>query len=146
VINRARVGIFVVGLAMVASACSGNILSLEVGDCFDDWEGSLDNEIQEVSDVPIVECSEPHDNEVYSVSNMPEGPFPGDAAIQDWTITRCRETFDPYVGMAYEDSELDFGALFPTEETWNLGDTEVMCFLWQIDFEKLTASMRGSSI
>ncbi len=96
--------------------------------------------------MPIVDCGEPHDNEVYTVSNMPTGPFPGDADIQDWTIARCEETFDGYVGTAYVDSRLDFGALFPTEETWADGDTEVICFLWDIDFLKLTGSMQGSGI
>ena len=110
-----RVALAIGALAVLISGCAGTILSLEVGECFDDWEGSFDGSTQEVTDVPIVDCAEPHDNEVYSVSDMPTGPFPGEAGIQDWTIARCEETFDGYVGRAYEDSRLDFGALFPTE-------------------------------
>ncbi len=140
-----RVALAIGAFSVLVSACSGSILSLEVGECFDDWEGSLDA-VQEVSDVPIVDCSEPHDNEVYSVSNMPAGPFPGDAAIQEWTIARCEENFDGYVGKADAESRLDFGALFPTQETWEDDDTEVICFLWDVEFLKLTGSMRGSGI
>ncbi len=138
--------VFLGALVMLASACSGGVLSLEIGDCFDDWEGALTGATQEVSDVSIVGCDEPHDNEVYSVSDMARGPFPGDAAIEEWTINRCRDTFEGYVGRAYEDSRLDFGAFFPTETTWELRDTEVVCFLWNIEFQKLTRSMRGSGI
>ena len=145
-IGTVRITSIVAGLALVTTACSGSVFSLTVGDCFDDWEGSLSGATQEVSDVPIVDCADPHDNEVYSISNMPDGPFPGDAGVQDWTISRCRGTFDAYVGSAYEESQLDFGALFPTAESWDLGDTEVMCFLWHVDFEKLTGSMQGSSV
>jgi len=141
-----RIYSFAISLVVLLTACGGNVFNLAVGDCFDDWEGSLSNVTQEVSDVPIVDCADPHDNEVYSVSEMPSGPFPGDQAIEDWTIARCSETFDPYVGIAYEESVLDFGAFFPTQDTWDRGDTEVMCFLWHINFEKLTESMQGSGI
>jgi hypothetical protein len=44
------------------------------------------------------------------------------------------------------DSRLDFGALFPTEETWAEDDTEVICFVWDVEFLKLTGSMQGSGI
>jgi hypothetical protein len=141
-----RIALLVGALTVLASGCSASVLSLDVGECFDDWEGSLTGATQEVTDVPIVDCAEPHDNEVYTVSNMPTGPFPGDAGIEEWTIARCEETFDGYVGTAYLDSRLDFGALFPTEETWADGDTEVICFLWDSDFLKLTGSMQGSGI
>ena len=141
-----RIALLVGVLMVLASACSATVLSLDVGECFDDWDGSLDGATQEVSDVPVVDCAEPHDNEVYSVSNMPAGSFPGDTAIEDWTIARCEETFDRYVGTAYVDSRLDFGALFPTQDTWDDGDTEVICFLWDIEFLKLTGSMQGSGI
>ena len=55
---------FVLGVA--ATACGddgGNVFSLEAGDCFD-LDGATG---EEVSDVPIVECSEPHDAEVFYV-------------------------------------------------------------------------------
>ncbi len=77
---------------------------------------------------------------------MPSDTYPGDTAVQEWTINRCRETFDPYVGTAYANSLLDFGAFFPTQTTWEQGDTEVMCFLWNLNLEKLTASMQGSGV
>ena len=141
-----RIALLVGALMVLASGCAGTVVSLDVGECFDDLEGSGGGATLEVTDVPTTDCARPHDNEVYSVSNMPAGSFPGDAAVEEWTIVRCEETFDGYVGKAYIDSRLDFGALFPSQESWADGDTEVICFLWDIEFLKLTGSMKGSGI
>jgi hypothetical protein len=132
--------------ALLVAACSGDVVSLSVGDCFDDWEGSLEGATQEISDVPLVDCALPHDNEVYSVSLMPAGEYPGDQAVEDWTINRCLDTFEPYVGTAYADSLLDFGGLFPSEDSWAGGDTEVMCFLWHTAYIPMVGSMQSSGI
>ena len=138
---------FLVGAVMaMASGCAGTVLSLGVGECFDDLEGSSAGSTQQVSDVPIVDCAEPHDNEVYSVSDMPTGSFPGESAVQEWASSRCEETFDGYVGKAYVDSRLNVGALVPTKDSWAQGDTEVICYLWDVEYLKLTGSMQGSGI
>ena len=36
----------------------------------------------DVESVPVVPCSEPHDAEVYAETELPEGDYPGDEAIQ----------------------------------------------------------------
>ena len=76
--KRLLLVILVFGLGVTATACGddGNVFSLEVGTCFDDPES-----LTEVSDVPIVECTEPHDTEVYHLFDMPDGDVPGDAAV-----------------------------------------------------------------
>jgi hypothetical protein len=145
-IRSTRIPALVVASALFAAACSGNVVSLSVGECFDDWEGSLEGATQQISEVPLVDCALPHDNEVYSVSLMPAGDYPGDQAVEDWTINRCLDSFDPYVGMAYADSILDFGGLFPTQDSWAGGDLEVMCFLWHTAYIPMTGSMQGSGI
>ena len=62
--------LIVLGVVLaVAMACTGNVFSLEVGDCFND----PDSGFEEVTDVEIVECSENHDNEVYALSDYPAG-------------------------------------------------------------------------
>ena len=64
--------------ALVASACSSNVFDLSVGDCFDDPDN-----FAEVSNVPMVDCSEPHHNEVYYLQDLPDGDFPGDSSVEN---------------------------------------------------------------
>lgn len=129
----------VVAYALALAACStGSVFSLEMGSCFNDQVA------EEVFDVPIVECSEPHDNEVYLLIDYTESDtFPGDAAMESWTIDRCLEAFEPFVGVTYESSELDAGYLYPTTESWDNGDRESVCFVYELDLSLVTGSLRG---
>ncbi len=143
-----RFAVIVAAVALLAAACSaGNVWTLEVGDCFDDWEGAtISTESQEVSDVPIVDCAEPHDNEIYSKQDLPDGSYPGDAAMEQTVIEVCYDGFESFVGRSYEESSLDFGWLFPTSESWAEGDREVVCFVYDFELAKLTGSMENSGI
>ena len=60
---RKLAGFAVVGMLLLSACSAGNVWTLDIGDCFDDWEGATTSaESQEVSDVPIVDCDQPHDN------------------------------------------------------------------------------------
>ena len=85
-------------LAVAATACEGNVFSLSVGDCFNDPDA-----FTEVSDVEIVECGEPHDNEVYAVYDIPGDQFPGRTAVQDNAGENCVARFDAYVGREFDE-------------------------------------------
>jgi hypothetical protein len=64
VIGMKRIGLMVLVVAvLVLSACTTEVLTLDVGTCFDDPEAF---DLVDSSDVPIVECDVPHDNEVYA--------------------------------------------------------------------------------
>ena len=63
------------------------------------------------------------------------------AAATDLCIAR----FEDYVGVAYTDSPLEVFTIIPTEASWESGDREVICSLYNSDFTKLTGSMRGSA-
>lgn len=141
-----RVAVLMAGLALFATACSPSVLSLETGTCFDDGD-AITNELSEVTDVPVVDCAEPHDNEVYYTYQMNDGSYPGDDRVFDIADTECLASFEPFVGASYETSQLDFGWLVPTEQTWNeANDREIICFLYDLELAKLTGSMQGSGI
>jgi|FLYL01.1.fsa_nt_gi hypothetical protein len=134
--------------AFVLAGCSPNVLDLDVGTCFDDdgvFSGG-DAEVSEVSDVPIVDCAEPHDNEVYHVEVVGHPAFPGAEAMATQADEICWTAFEPFVGTDYLESELDFGWLIPTAESWERGDREVVCFLYRLDAGKMTGTMRGGGI
>ena len=133
------------GVLLVA-ACGGgqSVFSLEVGDCFDDPA----SQTAEVSDVDEASCSEGHDNEVYAVADHPASdgaPFPGDEVLEFDSSGYCLSEFATYVGITYEESRLDFGYLYPLRDGWEQdGDHEVTCYLYDLEFAKLTGSMKGS--
>ncbi|REK21975.1 MAG: hypothetical protein DWQ40_03470 [Actinobacteria bacterium] len=130
-------------MAFALVACTqGNVFSIEQGDCFND-EGDMNDQI---SSVPIVECSEPHDNEVYAVFEMTESEFPGFDVTADMADNQCLPEFESFVGTAYADSELEFGWLIPTEESWSSGDRQIVCFLFRLDLGKMTGTMEDSGI
>jgi len=137
-----------VAAVVVVSACSaGNVWTLEMGDCFDDWEGATSNaQSEEITDVPIVDCSEPHDNEIYMMEELPDGSYPGDTAMEETAIGVCYDGFEEFVGTPYDESELDFGWLFPTSDSWAEGDREVICFVYDYELAKLTGSMANARV
>jgi len=132
--------LLLVSLVVLLAACEGNVFSLEVGTCFDD------EVLDEVSDVPVVDCAEPHDNEVYLLVDYTESDtFPGVTAIQDWTVGQCLEAFDTFIGEPYETSELDLGYLYPSADSWGNGDRESVCFAFELDASKITGSLQGAA-
>jgi hypothetical protein len=120
---------------------TGSVFSLHVGDCFDDPADFAD-----VSDVIIVGCSEPHDNEVYANLLVEFDSFPGTQAMQETADEMCLPEFETYVGRDWETSALDYGWLYPTADSWADGDRIVTCFLYDGSLEKLTGSMRNSGV
>ena len=114
---------------------------LEVGDCFDDTAMG----VNEVTEVPGLPCSTPHDNEVYALFDLPTGPFPGDDAIDAAAGQGCYDRFESAIGRPYEESELAFVSMYPTEASWNeIGDREVVCIAYHMEYSKLTGSVLGS--
>lgn len=141
---KALIGL--IALAVALAACSaGNVFSLDVGTCFDDVEEFSEEGSGEVADVPIVECSEPHDNQVFAKFDLPDGDFPGQAGVQASAEDGCIERFEDFVGLAYADSRYVASSLTPTDQTWGDGDREVVCFLYDIDLQKLEGTAEGTA-
>lgn len=130
-----------VGMVML-TACgpaTGDVFSLEVGDCFDDPDASL----EQVFEVPIVDCDEPHDNQVYAIFELGNGAFPGDTEVAQRAQAGCIDRFDDYVGVEYAASALFATWLYPTEVSWEEGDREVICVLFDQE-GPLEGSLRGA--
>lgn len=129
-------------LTLLVGACAADseVLSLEVGTCFDDPEDT-----SVVSEVPIVDCDEPHDNQVFAVFVLPGTTFPGVDELRDDAVEGCSERFASYVGQDYLFSELLLSAFWPSEASWQeVDDREVICFLYATD-GPLVGSQRGSN-
>jgi hypothetical protein len=115
------------------------ISDLRAGDCFD----LKDQEAVEVQEVDAKVCTEPHQFEMMFIGDMRDGPYPDDAAMDDYTVANCDPVFDAYVGRAYEDSQYDWVSFSPTEAGWKDGDHAMQCALIDPDNDKLTGSLLG---
>ena len=116
--------------------------NMRVGDCFDNSYATSD----EVSDLPGVPCSEPHDYETYAVFDVPMDSYPLEDAMAELAYDSCLERFDSFVGLDYESSVLEIITMYPTNESWRQDDREVVCALYDMNEEKLIGSTRGSAI
>ncbi|KUP96121.1 septum formation family protein [Thermobifida cellulosilytica] len=104
-----------------------DVFNIGVGDCFPSEETQAEGEVSTVQTVP---CSEPHDGEAYAAGDMPDGDFPGEVEIQNFADDFCITEFDLFVGVSYEQSELDFTYYYPTAESWASGDREILCVVY----------------
>jgi len=138
--------------ALTLSGCSaitglingeGDVFSLEVGDCMDDF-----GESEDLTSVPIVDCDEPHDAEVYVAKDIEADSYPGDTAVGEEADEICIDEYEAFVGLAYDDSLLNYWAITPSEESWALGDREVVCTISKYDengdLVKVTGSLEDS--
>ena len=128
----------------------GNVgaFDIEVGDCFDDPEDLDLGTQQTVVDLAAVPCDEPHDNEAYFKFELAgeDDAFPGEDAVTEQGSERCLEEFEPFVGIDYESSELDADPyLRPTAESWEQGDREIVCVVYNADLSPMTGSAKGSA-
>ncbi len=115
---------------------------MRVGDCFDDPSSYG----EEVHSLPGVPCADPHDNEVYAVFDVSLSSYPGEAEIGIMAQESCLERFEGFVGLDYESSTLDIFPFYPTSESWNQGDREIVCAIYDMNTEKLVGTVKDSGI
>ena len=104
---------------------------LRVGDCLPlvDY-----GDVDEIFEVAVVPCEQPHTDEVYFIFDLDGTDFPGDAAITDAAWDGCLAEFESFVGTSYDLSELDFYNYQPTKSSWiRWGDRTVQCILFSYD-------------
>jgi guanyl-specific ribonuclease Sa len=144
--RRAIATISVAAFALVAAGCSAlggaDVQEFTVGECVSD--SSVSNEgSQEVGALPIVDCAEAHDGEVYYVENITDDSLPADVDARADAL--CFEQFEGYVGAPFSESVYYYAYLVPTSSSWDLGDREIVCLLVGEAGEQLTGSARGSA-
>jgi len=100
---------------------SVSALSLQVGDCLNGLEEGAD-----VQNLPAVPCTQPHEGEVYAVFDLPEGDYPGEAAIFDQAEAGCGERLSSVAPEAYDDPSVGLFYLYPVELSWP-DDREIVC-------------------
>ena len=95
---------------------------LQVGDCLNDLTNSTD-----VSSLPSVDCTQPHEGEVFAVFDLPPGPYPGAAGVDDLVSKGCNARLAEYSPGAPSDDAVGLFSVYPLEQNWERGDREVVC-------------------
>lgn len=135
-------GVLVFGVgALVLMALirgTGTVSSIDAGDCFQD-PGS-----GEISRLDTVECTEPHDFESIGRIRLDDGPYPGDIGIVVGAVEKCLTLFEPYSGVAFDESGLLVDAFVPTPRSWDDGDREALCVVFQADDDFTPVPISGS--
>ncbi len=127
----------------ITHAGSVDAFEVRVGDCFDD--GAFAN--AQISEVPGVPCSAPHDNEIYAAFDIAGDAWPGDDDVEAAATQGCYDRFAAAIGESYEESAVDFTTIYPSEGSWNRADDrEVLCVGFDVDRGKLTGSVIGSGL
>ena len=105
-----------------------DVLQLEVGTCLMDLSTPLG---QDLTEIPTIACSEPHESEVFAEVRLDGDTFPGVDAITETAIGECLVEFADFVGLDHAASTLDFAYYYPTPSSWAVGDRSVFCVVFE---------------
>jgi hypothetical protein len=129
----------------IATEGAVDAFSVALGDCLNEPPVEGD-EAEVVESVRAAPCDQPHTGEVFALFDLPDGDFPGDDAVTTAAEEGCLEEFDAFVGLAYEESALDFYTLQPTQDSWEQAeDREVVCVLEDPETPEVTGSLKGAA-
>jgi len=117
---------------------NADVFSIKVGDCLNDASVT-----GTVTTTPIVPCNKPHDSEAYKSIRMKDGDFPGEEAVKAQADQGCADAFPGFVGLSYDDSNLKISYYFPTSDSWESGDREILCTIYD-DGVKTSGSLKGA--
>lgn len=121
-----------------------DVMILVVGDCLNEWTADFDDT---VSTVPIVDCDDPHDLEVYYEGVLDEsGDYPGDDELAEMVDQGCVDAFEDFTGSSYGSTTLYQTSLMPTEEGWDYGSRDYLCMVGHLDGSQSTGSLEDSKL
>ena len=133
----------VIGIVVLA-ACEGNVFSLKGGDCYNGATVPIEGHI-EITDVELVSCDDPHENEVYAIFELPDSSWKGNDYVFEQAEIGCVARFEAFVGIEYELSTLYADVIYPLEKYWKeKDDREVRCSVTEKPAMKVSGSAKGS--
>jgi hypothetical protein len=117
------------GCSLLESIISGvpegeaDVFTLAVGDCLNNQSAS-----DEVSSVPIVDCAEPHDVEVFARTDSTSASYTSsDEMFAELDLFCQGDVYADFVGVPYADSIYYTSGYVPTQGSWDNGDRELLC-------------------
>lgn len=96
--------------------------ALRAGDCVKQVA-----EGEAVNQVKTLPCNSPGAAKVYAVFSLPQGAWPGEAAVQQRAEKGCTTRFKTSKQQAADTAEISF--FQPAEVQWRLGNRKVICMV-----------------
>lgn len=116
-----------------------DVFSLVVSDCLADADVP-----DEVTTVRVVDCTAPHDSEIFARTEAHDDAFPGDDELEARLVEFCRgDAFTDFVGIPFAESRYSTRGYYPTAESWANGDRELLCTIVDESGAQLTGSLAG---
>lgn len=122
-------------------ATEESLLTLEVGTCLNDVDQPI---AQELTSVPLVDCGEPHQSEVYAEVVIDDATYPGIDELNTRAASVCEDEFGRFIGLDYSVSTLSFHFYYPTFSSWAVGDRSIYCVVFDPGVDT-TGSLRGAA-
>ena len=121
-----------------------DVFTLSEGDCLDDESLASDGATDgEVTSVPTLPCTEPHDFEVFANVIIPDADaYPGESAVTEKADAECAAAFPDFVGIDYDSSIYGYSYYYPTDGSWADGDRTINCLIGD-PAGKTTGSLAG---
>lgn len=113
-------------------------IQLAVGECLDDSSITAQQAADGV--MPVVDCAEPHESEVYFVKDLTDDELPDD--VQERAEVLCYDNYEAFIGAPFEDSEYGISYYVPSSDTWNAGDRQIACLVESYD--QVTGTLKGA--
>ncbi len=118
-------------LAGRAPADDSSVFSIKVGDCFTEPVAATDGT---VSEIEIVACGSAHDDEAIASILLTDAEFPSLSAIEDKADDACLARFLDFTSApANYDGSLNFSYFYPSQESWDEGDREILCYAFDME-------------
>ena len=111
---------------------------LEAGQCVEIPDTTGD----EVSSFEEQPCDEPHDGEVFYVTELPDGDYPGTSDVVEQAQTICFEEFGDFLNGDPFSSDLDFLTIYPQRSSWDQSRS-VSCIAYDPGGELEGGSLEG---
>ncbi|KGN34369.1 septum formation domain protein [Knoellia sinensis KCTC 19936] len=98
-------------------------------------------------EVTVTDCRDAHDSEVMLRTKLSgDRTWPGDVAVEAAAEPVCLKAFESYVGIAYDESRLDWDLITTVKEDWEAGDRTIICMVFDPDAETSTEAFKGSGL
>jgi len=123
------------------SADDVDVFAIRVGDCLN--TSALTGET-ELESVPVVPCDEPHEDEIYYAFDSEASEFPGTDGLAAEADETCIAEFESFVGIAWEESALEYWPMYPSDQSWANGDREIICVVYD-PAELVTGTLAGAA-